>query len=93
MMGITLSHDRRLVPELRVGDMFDDAFTPIARDGAAILEVQVRLQKALQTLATSGNAAMRVEAVRHARSTLVRAEKAKNIPSDMEIIRRAGNLT
>lgn len=85
--------DRVHVPELSIGDMFDDAFTPIARDGAAILEVQVRLQKALQTLAISGNDAMRVEAVRHARSALVRAEKAINIPSDMEIIRRAGNLT
>jgi uncharacterized membrane protein len=39
------------LPALRVEDMFDDVFAPIARDGAAILEVQMRLQKALRSLA------------------------------------------
>jgi uncharacterized membrane protein len=31
--------------------MLEDAFQPIARDGAALVEVQVRLQKALAALA------------------------------------------
>jgi uncharacterized membrane protein len=39
------------VPSLSVDDMMDDIFAPIARDGAAIFAVQMRLQKALLALA------------------------------------------
>jgi uncharacterized membrane protein len=31
-------------------DVIEDAFRPIARDGAALFEVQIRLQKALSAL-------------------------------------------
>ena len=70
-----------------MSDMFDDAFTAIARDGAAMLEVQVRLQKALKTLAAIGNDAMRIEAHRHSQLALSRAEKAIDCPPHIEIIR------
>lgn len=79
--------NRVAVPELSIGDMFDDAFTAIARDGAAILEVQVRLQKALQTLASNGNSAMRSEAIRQAQLALRRAEKAMDFPPDLDVLR------
>ena len=39
------------VPPIRLEDLFDDLFTPIARDGAGIVEVGLRLQKALAILA------------------------------------------
>ena len=44
-----------LYPRLRVrpvelDDLFDDIFTPIARDGAGVVEVHIRLQKALLIL-------------------------------------------
>ncbi|MGV3590109.1 MAG: DUF2254 domain-containing protein [Gammaproteobacteria bacterium] len=81
--------NRVYVPELDVGDMFDDAFTAITRDGAAILEVQIRLQKALRTLAFCGNNAMRREAVRHAQLALIKAEKAIAFEPDIELIRAA----
>lgn len=81
--------DRVYVPELCVRDMFDDAFTPIARDGATILEVQVRLQKAFQTLAISGNDTMRIAAVQHSRLALARAEQSIAFLPDLEVIRRA----
>ncbi|KMQ74694.1 DUF2254 domain-containing protein [Marinobacter subterrani] len=38
------------VPAVLPSDMIIDAFRPIARDGAAFIEVQVRLQKALASL-------------------------------------------
>lgn len=38
---------------LSVEDMFDDFFSPIARDGAALIEVNIRLVKALASLAQS----------------------------------------
>ncbi|MEI4472679.1 DUF2254 domain-containing protein [Frigidibacter sp. MR17.24] len=43
-------YPRVRVPLLSVADMFDDAFAPIARDGAAMVEVQIRLQKTLAAL-------------------------------------------
>ena len=39
------------VPGLRLADLFDDVFSPIERDGAAIAEVQIRLQKTFVALA------------------------------------------
>ena len=44
-------YPRLHVPPVRPAEMLEDAFQPIARDGAAIVEVQVRLQKALAALA------------------------------------------
>jgi uncharacterized membrane protein len=38
------------VPAVDMHDMFDDVFAPIARDGAALFEVQLRLQKSLLEL-------------------------------------------
>jgi uncharacterized membrane protein len=40
-------NDRIAVPELVIGDLFEDAFRPIARDGAGNIEVMIRLQKHL----------------------------------------------
>ena len=54
-------------------DMFDDAFTPIARDGAGAVEVVVRLQKALSSLASHGDASMQDAARAHGRMALARA--------------------
>lgn len=79
--------NRIYVSELRVSDMFDDAFTAIARDGAGMLEVQVRLQKALNTLAAIGNDAMRTEAHRHSQLALNSVEKAIDCLPHIEIIR------
>lgn len=45
------AYPRLHVPPVRPTDMLEDAFQPIARDGAALVEVQVRLQKALAALA------------------------------------------
>lgn len=44
--------DRVHVRPVALGDLVQDAFRPIARDGAGHLEVQVRLQKTLCALAT-----------------------------------------
>ncbi|MEQ8379723.1 DUF2254 domain-containing protein [Parvibaculum sp.] len=63
------------VPPLSVDDMFDDAFAPIARDGADLLEVQLRLLKALQALAGLGGPGFRKAALRHAQAALKRSEE------------------
>ncbi len=82
-------YDRVEVPELSVRDMFDDAFTPIARDGAGVVEVGVRLQKALHALASVGNAEMREAAVYHGRLALKRAEVALDMTEDLMAVRNA----
>lgn len=49
---VKVEHQSVFVPPLQPADMIDDAFRPIVRDGAAILEVHIRVQKALHALAT-----------------------------------------
>lgn len=83
--------DRVAVPELLLRDMFDDAFTAIARDGAGTIEVVVRLQKAFQSLASIGDARIREVAKLHARMALARAERALDLPEDLEIARKVAS--
>lgn len=85
-------NDRVEVPEISVRDMFDDAFTAIARDGAGSVEVAVRLQKTLRSLASVGDAAMRDAAVHHGRMALARAEKALDLPEDLAAVRAVAVL-
>lgn len=86
-------YDRVAVPELSVRDMFDDAFTSIARDGAGIIEVAVRLQKALESLASSHNADIRQAAEYHSRLALKRAHLAMNIAEDLKVVEDAADFS
>lgn len=86
-------YDRVEVPEISVQDMFDDAFSAISRDGAAFIEVAGRLQKALESLASIGDAEMRDAAMHHGRLALARAEKALEIPEDLELVRKLAKFT
>lgn len=86
-------YDRVEVPEISVRDMFDDAFTAIARDGAGVVEVSVRLQKALHSLASIGDAEMRDAAKYHGRLALERARMALNLAQDLAAVRDAARFT
>lgn len=55
------------VPALSAHDLLDDGFTPIARDGAAMFEVSVRLQKALISLHWLGHPALSEAAELHSK--------------------------
>ena len=46
----TPTYDRIFVPRITAEDLVHDAFSPIVRDGAASVEVGIRLQKALRSL-------------------------------------------
>ena len=67
--------------------MFDDAFTAISRDGAGAVEVMLRLQKALESLASLGDRAMREAAMAHARLALARAEKGLDLAEELALVR------
>lgn len=85
--------NRVAVPALAIQDMFDDAFGAIARDGAGAVEVAIRLQKALRSLAACGDAVMREVVVHHSRLALARAERALVIPQDVEAVRDLARFT
>lgn len=75
--------DRIWVPPLRISDAFDDVFPPIARDGAGIFAVQIRLQKALLALARLGPQAFGQSAVAQSSDAMVRCHD-KMLPSELE---------
>lgn len=73
-------------PDLCLEDLFDDLFTPIARDGAALIEVCIRLQKALLTLALL-DPRYRADAQRHSSLALKRAEAVLTLEEDKQRLR------
>ncbi len=75
------------VPPLELDDLFDDIFTPIARDGAAIVEVGIRLQKMLRTLAGLDDPRYRAAACRHSALALARAEAGLTLDDDLRKVR------
>jgi uncharacterized membrane protein len=77
------------VPALQPADLFDDLFGPIARDGAAVVEVQIRLQKTLQALARASDPRFAAEARRHARLALKRALPALTLEEDRQRLEAA----
>jgi uncharacterized membrane protein len=89
--GVRPGCDRVFVPGIQLDDMFDDFFGPIARDGAGILEVGMRLQKALGSLACQGDDGFRAAAQRHSRLALSRAEVALQLQHEKEVLRVLAN--
>lgn len=75
------------IPAIAMADLFDDMFMPIARDGAGLVEVCIRLQKALNILARLGPPGFSENARRHARLALNRAETALALPQDIALLR------
>jgi uncharacterized membrane protein len=74
------------VPAIAVDDLFDDAFAAIARDGAAIVEVGVRLQKALRALSRIGDVRFRGAAARLSRLAVERARHAGILDADLQVL-------
>ncbi len=83
-----IMYHRVAVPSLSVQDMFDDAFTAISRDGSGSVEVMIRLQKALKSLAATGDKAMNHAAVFHSNKALSCAQKALVLPDDLAGVRK-----
>lgn len=80
------------VPALDVGDLFDDLYVPIARDGATIVEIGVRLQKALATLSRIGADGHADHAARHSRQALERFEAGLTLEADKAKVRQAAKM-
>ncbi|MFP3904780.1 MAG: DUF2254 domain-containing protein [Armatimonadota bacterium] len=87
-----VKYDRVVVPELSTREMFDDAFTAIARDGSNSVEVVMRLHKALSSLASTGDSSMREAATDHAQQAVAYAEKALVLPEHLAMVREMADF-
>lgn len=86
-----VKYGRIEVPELSSRDMFDDAFTAIARDGSGLIEVAIRLQKALHSLAVMGDKRIQCAALDHARMAQIRANTALDLDEEKAAVQAANN--
>ena len=86
-------YDRVEIPAIEARELFDDAFPATSRDGAGIVEVAVRLQKAFQSLAAFGDTEMRDAAMHYARQALAHAEMALKLPDDLAAVRAVADTT
>ncbi|MGA0533811.1 DUF2254 domain-containing protein [Hansschlegelia sp. KR7-227] len=77
------------VPAIEPDDLFDDIFTGIARDGAGVVEIGLRLQKAFGTLARMGDGRYAQAARRHSVLAMERADVALVTADDKRRLREA----
>lgn len=75
-------HPQIRIPALDATDLLDDAFGPVARHGAGLLEVGIRLQKTLAALTALAPATFGEAAAAQAALALKRAEQALDLPED-----------
>lgn len=82
------THDRLSIQALDCGQWIEEGFMPIVRDGAALLEVNLVLQKVLSGIARNApEAAMQASAQKVACLALERAEQTLAFDSDIERLR------
>lgn len=84
--GRPIPYPRLFVAPVTTEDLFDDLFTPIARDGAGLVEVGIRLQKTLSML-SSLSPEFRENAQRHSKEAIERADVAFHIEADRKRLR------
>ncbi len=81
--GLTdIEFDRLTLPELDIRTLIADGFAAIARDGASMMEVGVRLQKMLAIIARNGSAPLAQEARLQSRKAMERGLATLSHPDD-----------
>lgn len=78
------SCDRVMAPALEASQLFEDAFGPLLRDGAGLIEVEIEIQKTLHRLGALGSKDFADAARRHSQLALAHSEKALDIREDRE---------
>jgi len=79
------------VPPLTSQELIEDVFTPIGRDGAALIEVGMRLMKGLHAVSQMPNPDLRQATRAQAADVFARFEKALSSPVDLTRLREASN--
>lgn len=80
--GTDAKYDRVYIPTMDAGELLRSGFGTLARDGAAMIEIQIRLQKALRSLRTHGDFEMDAAAKLFAAFELRRALQALPFEGD-----------
>lgn len=80
--------ERVTAPKLAMRDLFEDAFDPIARDGAGQFEIQIRLQKTFRSLAGI-DPDMAAEAKIQSKRALAWAERSISVEDHLARLREA----
>ncbi len=84
-----IEYPRLWIPPIDVGDLFEDCFNSLTRDGAGLYEVQCRLQKAFRALYQTDDSEFRRWAKNYSLKALARAEKSGNyLPEEITELRR-----
>lgn len=83
-----IRHARVFVPAIDIDDVFGDLYPSLARDGAGLVEIGIRMQKGLAAIAASGDPAFAAAASRHAGLAMARAMTALTFEPDRELLRR-----
>ncbi len=76
------------VPAIEEADMYDDVFPSIAREGAHMREIGIKLQKAFAALSLSRLPAMSMPAGKYAQDALARAIAAMSFEADRDMLRQ-----
>lgn len=79
------------VEALKTEDLFEDFFTPIARDGATTVEIGIRLQKALSALAAVGDERVKRIVNDHRKLMLKRFDQGLTLDEDRQRVRDSAN--
>ena len=82
-----IRYPRIFVPAVTAKELVIDSITPIARDGASLVEVGIRLQKGLAALARLGDPDLAAIARDQAHKALARAEQALTFEDDIARLR------
>jgi len=85
--------DRVHVPPIVVQDAIEDAFRPIARDGATLLEVQLKLQKSLSALCRIAPDIFLPACMAISREAIDRANAIPLLPAEISAIHDAAPKT
>lgn len=87
----SVGNDRIFVPALHPQDLMEDAFRPIARDGAGLIEVVLRLLHSLEIIAQV-NPHLRQAAMGAAEDAAQRARRALKAPRDLQALHPAARF-
>lgn len=81
-----VKYTRIEVPEIDASDIFEDAFRPIARDGASNIEVMLRLQKAFKSIYSFVPEEVKSIVLDNAQYAFDRAELSIDYKGDLELL-------
>lgn len=77
-------YPRVRIAEIKLDDLFDDVFLSIGRDGASLIEIQLRLQKTLLALKQLCPECFAEQVDRHSQMAFQRAQQALSLDADKQ---------